>query len=270
MILILEVVDIPAKNQEYDSILKLSARAFGNALMTITGEKQGIVEVLHQDVLSSRLKREILDLPIKTPYGYCIEYEFHSRPLSEATVLRNYQYAIDLRVEVDVPVRPHIVSLDATRTPIPKVELFPGVYTNPEVTFLSDVDGEEVLNTIKKKLDKQLELDKMDACHIALMPFFNNVGSREEVLRNMCHFVNRIQISEELKYHIKLVQILSVRAIFTGDEQEKLLGVIKMGSTYIDNYEKNLVENAIKEVALKMKKAGVDSRIIFECTGLKL
>ena len=73
-----------------------------------------------------------------------------------------------------------------------------------------------------------------------------------------------------MKYHIKLVQILSVRAIFTGDEQEKLLGVIKMGSTYIDNYEKNLVENAIKEVALKMKKAGVDSRIIFECTGLKL
>lgn len=26
-----------------------------------------------------------------------------------------------------------------------------------------------------------------------------------------------------------------------------------MGSTYIDNYEKNLVRNAIKEVALKMK-----------------
>lgn len=101
MIPIQEVVDIPAKNQEYDSILKLLARAFGNALMTITGEKPGIVEVLHQDVLSSRLKREILDLPI-TPYGYCIEYEFHSRPLSEATVLRNYQYAIDLRVEVDV------------------------------------------------------------------------------------------------------------------------------------------------------------------------
>lgn len=91
MILISEVVDIPAKNQEYDSILKLSARAFGNALMTITGEKMGIVEVIHQDVLSSRLKREILDLPIKTPCGYCIEYEFHSRPISEATVLRNGQ-----------------------------------------------------------------------------------------------------------------------------------------------------------------------------------
>lgn len=177
-------------------------------------------------------------------------------------------------MEIDVPVRPHIVSLDATKTPIPKVELFPGVYTNPEVTFLSDVDDEKVINTIKKKSDKQVELDKMDACHIALMPFFNNVESRQEVLRNMCHFVNRIEISEELKYLIKLVQILSVRAIFTGSEQEKLLGVIKIGSTYIDNYEKNLVEtatnNAIRDIALKMKADGVSSDFIFKYFGVKL
>ena len=273
MILIKEVVFIPAKNQEYDSLLKLSARAFGNALMTITGEKRGIVEVLHQDVLSSRLTRGIMDLPIKTPYGYWIEYDFHSRPLSEATVIRNYQYAIDLRVDVDVPVRPHIVSLDATKTPIPKVELFPGVYTNPEVTFLSDIDGEKVLNSIKKKLDKQVELDKMDACYLALMPFFNNGIGREEVLRNMCHFVNQIEISEELKYLIKLVQILSVRAILTDVEQEKYLGVIKMGSTYIDNYEKNLVQNATKDamekIALKMKADGVSSDFIYKYFGIK-
>jgi hypothetical protein len=47
-----------------------------------------------------------------------------------------------------------------------------------------------------------------------------------------------------------------------------------MGSTYIDNYEKNLIKNAIKatnkKVALKMKELGADSDFIFECTGLKL
>ena len=53
-------------------------------------------------------------------------------------------------------------------------------------------------------------------------------------------------------------------------EPKEILGVIKMGSTYIDNYEKNLIKNAIKEVALKMKELGADSDFIFECTGLKL
>ena len=55
------MIAIPAKNQEFDLLLKLSARAFGNALMLITGEKPGIIEVLHQDVLTARLKRGIMD-----------------------------------------------------------------------------------------------------------------------------------------------------------------------------------------------------------------
>lgn len=268
------MIAIPAKNQEYDSLLKLSARAFGNALMRVTGEKPGIIEVLHQDVLSARLKSGILDLPIKTSHGYAIDYEFHSGPISKKTVIRNYQYAIDLRVEVDVPVMPHIVSLDTQKTPIPIVEIFPGFFSNPEVTFLIDIDGEKVLNNINDKLNKQVELDYDDAYHLALMPFFSNKRGRKEMLRYMSHFINQIKISEELKYLIKLVQILFARAILADEEQEKILGVIKMGSTYIDNYEKNLVktatENTTRKIALKMKALGADSEFIFECTGFKL
>lgn len=269
-----EVIPIPAQEQEFDSLLKLSSRAFGNALMHVTGEKPGILKVLHQDVLSSRLKRGIMDLPIQTSHGYCIEYEFHSGNLSPKTVLRNYQYALDLRVEVNIPVKPHIVSLDPQKNPIPKVEIFPGVFTNPDVTYLIDIDGEKVLNTIKKKLDKQIELDYLDAYYLALMPFFHHKKSQKEMLRYMCHFINKIKISEELKYIIKLCQILSVKAVFTDDEQKEYLGVIKMGSTYIDNYEKNLIKNATRinteKIAKKMKAAGVDSKIILECTGIKL
>ncbi len=100
MIQIEEVVIIPAKNQEFDSLLKLSSRAFSNALMHVAGEKPGIVDVIHQDVLSARLKRGILDLPVLTPYGYCIDYEFHSGPINRKIVLRNYQFQLPRPVEV--------------------------------------------------------------------------------------------------------------------------------------------------------------------------
>ena len=268
------MVIIPANNQEFDSLLKLSSRAFLNALMRITGEKPGIIEVLHQDVLTSRLKRGILDLPVLTYYGFCISYEFHSGPINGKTVLRNYQYAIDLRVDVEVPVKPHFVSLDENKTPIPIVEIFPGVFSNPDVTFLADIDGEKSLNNIRDKLENQVELDDDDAYHLALMPFFHYEKSREEVLEYMCQFINKIEISEEHKYIIKLVQILSVKAIFTDEKQEEFLGVIKMESTYIDRYERNLinkvVEDTKRDLAMKMKADGVSSDFIFKYFGLIL
>ena len=90
----------------------------------------------------------------------------------------------------------------------------------------------------------------------------------------MCHFINEIKMSEEHKYIIKLVQILSVKAIFTDEKQEEFLGVIKMESTYIDRYERNLIQEAVmkakKEIALEMKARGADSKFIFGCTGVKL
>ncbi len=43
-----------------------------------------------------------------------------------------------------------------------------------------------------------------------------------------------------------------------------------MKSTYIERYEKNLIQNAKKEIALKMKSMGIATDIIFECTGFKL
>ncbi len=39
---------------------------------------------------------------------------------------------------------------------------------------------------------------------------------------------------------------------------------------YIDSYEKNLIKNATKETALRLKKEGVDSDIVYECNGVEL
>ena len=280
------MIVIPANNQEFDSLLKLSSRAFSNALMRIVGEKPGIIEVLHQDVLTARLKREILDLPVRTSHGYVILFEFHAGPMSGKTVVRNYQYAIDIRAEIDEPVKPHFVSLDPKKTPIPIVELFCGVYSNPEVTFLSDIDGKEVLNTIRDKISKQKELDEMDAYCLGLLPFFKNEKSREKMLEDMCHFINEIEISEEFKYIIKLIQILSVDALFTEEKQEEFLGVVKMKSSYIARYERNLIQKAVNEavdeavneavndtkrdIALKMKADGFSPDLIFKYFGIML
>ena len=144
--------------------------------------------------------------------------------------------------------------------------------------WTADIDGEKLLNSIINKIHKQEELDEMDAYYLALLPFFKNEKSREEMLEHMCHFIIEIEISEELKYIIKLVQILSVNALFSDEKQEEFLGVVKMRSTYIARYERNLIKNAAndavktakEEIALKMKADGFAPDVIFKYCGIML
>ena len=238
--------------------------------MHVVGEKPGIREMLHQDVLTARLHRGILDFPVRTVHGYVIDYEFHAGPISEKTVLRNFQYVADLRVEINEPVKPYIISLDSKRTPVPIVEIMPNVYFKPTVIYLSDIDGKKVLSKIKNKLKKQQKLNEMDAYYLALMPFFKHKKSIKEVLNDMCYFVNEIGISEEFKFIIKLIQLLSIDALFEEYEKVELTRVVKMGSSCIVEWERNLIINRLNEVALKMKEDGLDSDFIFKYTGIKI
>ena len=63
----------------------------------------------------------------------------------------------------------------------------------------------------------------------------------------MCHFIiNETNIPQVYKYIIKLSQILWVQALIKDEEHSnELMDVIKMRSTFIQNYEKNLVETAV-------------------------
>lgn len=68
----------------------------------------------------------------------------------------------------------------------------------------------------------------------------------------MCHFINELEISKELKYNIKIIQILSVNALFEDKKQEEFLGVVKMESAHISGYERNLMK--IQLMMLKIEK----------------
>ena len=118
----------------------------------------------------------------------------------------------------------------------------------------------------------------MDVYDLGLMPFYRNTKSRKEVLKDMISFVNEIDMSDEFKYIIKLIQIYSANALFEKEESKKFLEVIKMENTYIREYEKKLIMDAVnkgekdakKEVALKMRADGFSPDVIFRYCGLYL
>lgn len=78
----------------------------------------------------------------------------------------------------------------------------------PKFTFLIDWDGDEILNSIKDKIENNKVLTDMDAYLFAVIPFTKHEMDTVELIKELCYFVNEIELTEEHKYIIKLVQIL--------------------------------------------------------------
>ena len=135
--------------QEYDKLFKLVALVFVNALMRVSGVEPGIIRIEYPEIFTEETERGIMDFPVLTRQGFYIIFEFHSTPLNERTLLRNFQYLANFRVRVNAPVKLHIISIENVKKSLRKVPITPYWDFEPDFTFLIDFDGDEILNTIK-------------------------------------------------------------------------------------------------------------------------
>ena len=212
-----------------------------------------------------------MDIPVVTRLGYCIIFEFHSEPLTKAKLLRNFQYLANLRPEIEMPVKLVVICGDFLKRSVKSVKIFPDWDFEPEFKFLIDIDGEEILNSIKTKSS----ISELDAYKIAILPFTKYAREPEEMVEMLCYLVNELEIDEVKKYIIKLSQLLWVNALIKDEKQkEKLKDVIKMRSTFLHNYEKNLVKqterNKSISIARRMKKMKFSPQDIYRVTGIRV
>ena len=204
--------------QEYDKLFKLVAVVFINALMRVTGMKPGIIRIDYPEVFTEDADRGIMDFPVLTIDSKYIIFEFHSAPLTTKLLLRNFQYLANFRARVKYPVDLHIISLDKLKKSIRSVAITSKWNFELDFTFLIDFDGDEILNTITDKLEHNIWLTEYDAYLFAILPFTTHKMDTVEFIVMLCYFVNEIDIQEELKYIIKLSQILWVNALVKDED----------------------------------------------------
>ena len=240
--------------QEYDKLFKIVALVFINAMMRVLGLEPGIISMEYPEVFNQETQRGIMDFAVLTKMGYYIIFEFHSTPLSEKILLRNFQYLADFRVNVKLPVNLHILSIEKIKKSVRSVKITTDWEFRPKFTFLIDWDGDEILNSIKDKIENNKVLTDMDAYLFAVIPFTKHEMDTVELIKELCYFVNEIELTEEHKYIIKLVQILWVNALVDDEELSlELMDVIKMKSNFIRNLEKDLVESAVNSTEIRTK-----------------
>lgn len=215
--------------------------------MRILGLKPGIVRIEFPEVFSQDLERGIMDFPVLTKMGYYIIFEFHSSPLDEAKLLRNFQYLANFRVRVKFPVAMNIVSTERIKKSLKSIAITPDWDFAPDFYFTIDLNGDEILNSIKYKIENNIDITDEDAYLFSILPFTKYEKDTVDWICELCYLINDVEISQEHKYIIKLCQILWVHALIKSENLSKeLIAVIKMKSNFIQEYERNLVESAVE------------------------
>ena len=104
---------------------------------------------------------------------------------------------------------------------------------------------------------------------------FHKTDTTEEIaLRN----INEMELGEEEQYQIKACQIILTDIFIPKKEKRAMMKVINMGSTFLEDYERELVEKgreearkeSKKEFAKKLKEDNVPIEKIIQYTGLSL
>ncbi len=256
-------------------MLKLTALIFINALMRISGFQPGIIRIEYPEVFTQETDRGIMDFPVLSIENIYILFEFHKSPLTSRILLRNFQYLAEFRVRVKHPVAMHIISLDPLKRSVRSVQITPEWRFAPGFTFLIDFNGDKILSNIKNKLNNNIQLNEDDAYFLAVLPFTKHEKEMVEFVVELCYWVNEVEMPEEFRYIIKMSQILWVNVLIDDEKlSKKLIGVIKMRSTFIEDYERNLIEtannNQANEIASKLDEMGLSHEDILKATGVDI
>lgn len=75
-----------------------------------------------------------------------------------------------------------------------------------------------------------------------------------EITKELIYLINEIDLSEEERYQIKACQTILVDIFIPEDEQKEMINVVNMSSTFLENYEEELIEEGKEKGRNEEKK----------------
>lgn len=232
------------KNQ-YDTIFKVASHSFTNALIQITDLPCDEYELVSSEIFSPGKDVKLMDILLKGPNGY-INIEFHKQPLSKPILDRDFEYVVNCYLFYGENIDQKIVVIDDDRKSVEKIEITPNLHYFGDYYYVSDIDGQEVLNIIKNKIKLNQHLSEYELYIFSILPLTKHNCNDKELIRQLCNLTSKLNISDEYKEAISLIQIVLVELFISDyDEKQHLYKVIRMSSTFIENYE-NELKNQIK------------------------
>lgn len=242
----------------YDSILKIATHAFTNALIPIIKLPEDEYEVISCEIFSPGNDVKSMDILLKGKNGY-VNIEFHKQPLSKSHLDRDFEYVVQYYLFYGETIEQKIVVVDNNRKSIEKINVTPDYPYYGNYYYVPDIDGCEVLNSIKYKLMSNQEPSEYEQYVFSILPLTNHhFRDEEQLMKELCSITPKLNIPEKNRDAINLCHMILVE-LFVSDDlvKEELYDVITMTMTYIEKREnkfKHDVKTANERVATLEKE----------------
>ena len=246
-------LDNKIKNR-YDSLFKIATHAFVNGLIPLLDLPEDDYTIISNEIFKPGRDVKIMDILLKGKNGY-INIEFHKQPLSKSHLNRDFEYVLQCYFHYGKTMDQKIVILDKDRKSIDKLQILKNLEYNAQCYFTPEVDGATILNNIKDKIVDNETLTDYEQYVFSILPLTNHGHDNvEKLVEELCHLTEKLNIPEKNKEAIAFCQMILVD-LFVNDKnlQEKLLDVIRMTSSCIEERENRLRNIAEKEKQKRIK-----------------
>ena len=246
-------LDNKIKNR-YDSLFKIATHAFVNGLIPLLDLPEDDYTIISNEIFKPGRDVKIMDILLKGKNGY-INIEFHKQPLSKSHLNRDFEYVLQCYFHYGETMDQKIVILDKDRKSIDKLQILKNLEYNAQCYFTPEVDGATILNNIKDKIVDNETLTDYEQYVFSILPLTNHGHDNvEKLVEELCHLTEKLNIPEKNKEAIAFCQMILVD-LFVNDKnlQEKLLDVIRMTSSCIEERENRLRNIAEKEKQKRIK-----------------
>ena len=162
----------------------------------------------------------IMDISINDKRGYSVIIEFQSSVVDEADIERFMKYATLTYIQYKKPVEIYVLStVEEKNRVIRRRWNFFNEFTI-YVKSLKSIDGDKVLNSLKKKSRFDDDFTGDDIVDLLTIIFMKSVKTTVELLKEICLLVNEINALDEKElYDIKTFLLMYVKK-FVEDKQE--------------------------------------------------
>ena len=244
--MILKPIDNTIKNK-YDSIFKIATHAFVNALIPLIELPDDDYKIRSCEIFSPGGDVKSMDILLEGGNGD-VNIEFHKQPLIKRDLDRDFGYVSNYYLKDGKTIDQKIVVVDMDRESIEKIQITPHNSYKGNYYYVPNIDGCEVLSSIKHKIKNNQKITEYEKYVFSILPLTNHSYQNEEKLvEELCYLTQKLNISERDKDSISLCHLILLE-LFVNDQflYKKLLGVITMTSSFIENYENELKKETEK------------------------
>lgn len=240
----------------YDSILKIATYSFVDALVRGTDLEDDDYEVIASDIFRPGQDVKSMDILLKGKKGY-VNIEFHKQPLSKVHLTRDFRYVMDAYFFYKETIDQRIIVVDDDRKSIDRLHVMPDWDYVAKYHVLPGIDGATVLNTIKNKVENNLELEEDEKYVFSILPLTNHgYEDEDKLIKELCQLTPKLNISENDRSRIWLCQLVLVDLIVDDEDlAEELTEMITMSYSRLERREKRLIKDAVKKAEQERDEA---------------